>query len=309
MKFHKKGLLSLALSSLTFLSSCVASSSSAMNEICYVQQSNSESEKFDELDELMAYTIFLPYTSTMLIYWPIYNIEYAIIYRICNIIFRKEYLKCLKDICSIECSDSKYIKRQEGPGWCWIATIQGILKKLKPDLELSQENIYSLTHDGKQPAFFEFCRNVISDGLKYGDCTYLLGKIRKTKFQNDALYPFCILSKNPKMKSKYSYKEIMKMLIKEFGACFGIVNPIVGCWGEFHMVMLSNYDSQTETLTFEDPSFAKKYDIKFDKFAEFCESCFNKEIDWNDPNSNDIFIPFMVIGFTDDPNKSGFFKI
>lgn len=298
MKFHKKGLLSLALSSLTFLSSCGASSILAMKETDSVQKKCSENEQFDKVDEFMVGVLLFPFYVTNSIISVFYEIPYAIL------IEKPRYLEHLKNISCSELSEPKYIKEQEGDAWCWIATIQGILKKLKPDLDLSQEDIYSATHDGKRPWSLKFLR---LNFLRPGNHQDLLNNVLQ-KLNNPNLHPFCVVNLNG-CKDKDNEK-LIKLLINTFGPCFGIADPVRWSLTELgHVVMLSDYNQDKEILTFEDPALVKSYSIKLDKFAKLCESSFNMALD-TENIFNDFGMPiFFVIGFTNDPNKSNCYEV
>ena len=317
MKFHKKGLLSLALSGLTFMSSFGAPSCQAMNGTCsmldYLIHGTEESQS--NLSTLTPWSILKGVYTVIQVGQMVYTFgNYA--YKIYKIRQQsKNHMKFLEEVASGTLSDPEYVQRQEGPLWGWIATIQGILKKIKPECSMSQNQIYSLTHKNKAPACFEFRRNKKSYGLFSSEecdqlpdysCIDSLKKISQT-FDNSNLYPFNVINDCTRTNAN-DYKEIMKLLIHNFGTCFGITDPVAGNVDhDCHMVLLFDYDNNNEILKFEDPSYLKRYEMKLDKFAELCVSG-ELHQQFIDPDRKSDF-NLIIIGFTNDPSKSGYYKV
>ena len=323
MKFLKKSLLSLALSGLTFMSSCGAPSCQAMSDTCYAPT---------VLDYLFPSTNQVAETSPSFVYLLFSSKKFWIAayfagrwgYTFFKIYFKnykdkQAYMKTLQENSCGEITKPVYIQRQEGPYWCWIATIQGIINKIKPGNGLSQEEIYELTHNGKKPAYFEFNRSNVNldqpeeddDSLQARyDKNYarVLAKISdKLNTGEKKLYSFQVFDMTEH--TAEDYKKIMNLLIDTFGSCFGISDPVAANTTKMpHLVLLCDYDETMKKLTFEEPYYVNRYQLELDKFAQLCESGKLKGQQYG----LDIEAPFclaVIIGFTNDIDKSGHYTI
>lgn len=320
MNFQKKGLLSLALSSLTFLSSYGAPSCQAMNETCSVldyliQGADSVAETSPSYVYLLLFSskpvcVFLTALAGKLMS-AVYNIFK-------NYKDKQAYIKFLKENSCGEITKPVYIKRQEGPCWCWIACIQGALKK--KGIELSQEKIYELTHNGKKPAFFEFFRNNVGslynseeevDGIQINEnknyAIVLAKMLEKLNIGSD-LYSFYVLDADTDDYTREHYKKAMNLLISTFGSCFGTTDPVVANVTKMpHMILLCDYDETSKKLTFEETYFLKRYQVELDEFAQLCKlgKIKGQYLD----RDSEFPLKLVAIGFINDVDKSGYYTL
>ena len=323
MDFYKKKLLPLTLGILTFLKSYGTISGLEQDEL-YVETGEENDfddtiqspwEEFYESVGPVNIGLMIAFSAILTALGPECLYFYAVRYG-SEVTEMRKYLK--ENFPPADgVFEPKYIQRQEGNMWCWISVIQGILKK-QYNCDLSQENVYSLTHNNKKPRYFESLRcketksQVDSDGLIAKSCDQVLVPLTK-KIKENGLYPYDVqISHNENDNSPFTkedYKKMIKHLINHFGSCFGISDPIRAQKNKGHMVLLSDYDDVSETLTFEDPASVQRYQVSLDKYCELCNSGFGDFSDVKTADGEDRGVILRIIGFTEDCNKGGNWQI
>ena len=212
--------------------------------------------------------------------------------------------------------EAKYIKHQEGMGWCGIASFQGNLKSL--GIDVSQEALYRLLHKGKyyenkqlkeiqlEPAFFEGNRMNMTigqtDGYIFGLANgNALNTIAKEIDKGLTGANFLVLNENDQKMTPELLEKIVRDIASKMKGWFCISDPItLGIYGMGHAIICK---LEGDTLYFENPNIPGAYSSDIKKWCITSSSIINLFI----PVQQSLLtsdISFQAFGFTREKIKN-----